>query len=111
MFVIFEDFRTPRAGPRFSPVKVECQRLGDLGLCLVTFYKYRGMTNDGTRQWDLNVGIVHNNKPPIFNGLYYPFMVIRGMVYYCYTNITVHCLRPVVDWGTSAKFLLYNTSV
>ena len=29
-----------------------------------------------------------NNKPPIFDGLYIPFLVIRGMVYYyCYTNI------------------------
>ena len=26
-----------------------------------------------------------NNKPPIFDGLYH--MVIRGIVYYCYTNI------------------------
>ena len=24
----------------------------------------------------------------MFDGLYHPFMVIRGMVYYCYTNIT-----------------------
>ena len=32
-----------------------------------------------------------NNKPPIFDGLYHPFMVIRGMVYYCYTNI-----RPII---------------
>ena len=30
-----------------------------------------------------------NNKPPMFDGLYQPFMVIRGMVYYCYTNITI----------------------
>ena len=29
-----------------------------------------------------------NNKPPIFDGLYQLFLVIRGMVYYCYTNIT-----------------------
>ena len=28
-----------------------------------------------------------NNKPPIFDSLYHPFMGIRGMVYYCYTNI------------------------
>ena len=29
-----------------------------------------------------------NNKPPIVDGLYHRFMVIRGVVYYCYTNIT-----------------------
>ena len=28
-----------------------------------------------------------NNKPPIFDGSYQPFVVIGGMVYYCYTNI------------------------
>ena len=28
-----------------------------------------------------------NNKPPMFDGLYHQFMVIRGMVSYCYTNI------------------------
>ena len=30
------------------------------------------------------------NKPQIFDGLYKPFMVIRGMVYYWYTNITFY---------------------
>ena len=35
-----------------------------------------------------NVGIARI-KPPIFDDLYHPFMVIRGMVYYCYTKVIV----------------------
>ena len=31
-----------------------------------------------------------NNKPPIFDGLYHPSMVIWGMDYYCYTNTTFY---------------------
>ena len=42
-----------------------------------------------------NVGIAIINYP-IFDGLYHPFMVIRGLVYHCYTNITnFEELRPV----------------
>ena len=33
-----------------------------------------------------NVGIAIINHP-FFDGVYHPFMVIRGMVCYCYTNI------------------------
>ena len=41
-----------------------------------------------------NVGNYSNNQPPILDGLYHPFMVIRGMVYYCYTNIKPNIVDP-----------------
>ena len=55
-------------------------------------------TIKGLQQWIMRVDIINNvgiaiiniNKPPIFDGLYHPSMVIRGMVYYCYTNINVN---------------------
>ena len=54
-------------------------------------------TITGRKQWIMRVDVINNvgiaiiniNKPPIFYGLYHPSMVIRGMVYYCYTNISV----------------------
>ena len=42
-----------------------------------------------------------NNKPPVFDGLYQPFMVMRGMVY-CYTNIIPHC-----TWVISMGYMGY----
>ena len=34
----------------------------------------------------------------MFDGLYKPFMVIRGMVYYCYTNITGNLDQFKIHW-------------
>ena len=36
---------------------------------------------------NVGIAIICNNKPPSFDGLYHPFVVIRGMVYSCYTSI------------------------
>ena len=46
-----------------------------------------------------NVGIAINNEPPISDGEYHPFIVIRGMIYYCFTNITLS--RPHYDRAPS----------
>ena len=45
--------------------------------------------------WINNVGIAwySTDKPPIFHGLYHPFVVIGGMVY-CYTNIIRNPYQP-----------------
>ena len=57
-----------------------------LFLSLIHFWREYSWLSTFRFHLRLNCGY-SNNKPPIFDGLYHPFMVIRGMVCYWYTNI------------------------
>ena len=54
-----------------------------LYIYIINYHRCSSMYSNG------GIATYSNNKPPIFDAVYHPFVVIRGTVYYCYANITM----------------------
>ena len=77
-------YPTESQAPSCGIVQLRIWTIKDRGLELVQII---GKSKDRISKKHVMWVGYSNNKPPIFGSLYQPFMVIRGMVYYCYTNI------------------------
>ena len=70
-----------------SPVNpTQALALGALGVSGLELMQKAGRPEGQISPLSNNVGIAIINHP-FFDGFYHPFMVIGGMVYYCYTHI------------------------
>ena len=77
---------------KFDHIKRPGNHIPQVGI-LIEFWSASceriGVSNKNVVMW-----VKQCHKPPMF--FFYPFMVIWGMVYFCFTHIT-HVIKPTYD--------------
>ena len=70
-------------------------------VCRQVVTTFHDQTHSVNEKKHMGIAIINHQYTPIFDDLYHPCMVIRAMVYHCYTNITIK--RPAHARYPSAR--------